>query len=308
MKKRLIFVLTLVMVITSLLSGSVVYACKKPLKVSPIVTVDWLEANSNLKNLVILDIRSSADYASGHIKNSINVPFEVPLSAWITMRDDLLLELPEKNELFGTIGACGITKKSIVVIVTAAPGPSVPPYSLAGATRVADTLIYAGIKNVAILDGGYTKWVSDNKQVTLEVPVAKEKPYYSSTKNRMFVSREYVENHIGKSVIIDTRDADVYSGAVIEPYADKPGHIESARSLPAPIMWNQDGTFKSIEELKEMAADVVERNDKAIVYCGVGGYASSWWFILTQVLGYENVKFYDGSAQEWAMYNDMVLN
>ena len=56
-----------------------------------------------------------------------------------------------------------------------------------------------------------------------------------------------------------------------------------------------------------MAAAVADKDDSIIVYCGVGGYANSWWFVLTQVLGYKHVKFYDGSAQEWAKCNDIVL-
>jgi thiosulfate/3-mercaptopyruvate sulfurtransferase len=109
-------------------------------------------------------------------------------------------------------------------------------------------------------------------------------------------------------LIVDNRDANIYSGENIEPYAAKPGHIPTAKSLPAPLMWNPDGTFKSIDELKDLASAVVKKDDKIILYCGVGGYASSWWFVLTQVLGYKDVKFYDGSAQEWAKYNDLVMN
>lgn len=307
MRRELILVLAIVMLFSSLVSGNVAYGCIQEKLVEPIVSTNWLEANAGLKNLVILDVRSSANYIAGHIPNSISAPFEMPTSTWIIMKDELLLELPEKQDIFNSLGTLGITKKSIVVIVTAAPGPSEPPYSLAGATRVADTLIYAGVKNVAILDGGYTKWVSEGKQVTTEVPVVNETVYISNVKKNMFVPIEYVEKKMGKSIIIDTRDANVYSGEVIEPYADKAGHIPTAKSLPTPLMWNQDGTYKSIDELQEMAASVADKDDNIIVYCGVGGYASSWWYVLTQVLGYRNVKFYDGSAQEWVRYNDMVL-
>lgn len=304
MKKKLIVLLTTVMLVTSLLSGTFVYGCTFSEKIDPIVSTSWLETNTNLKNLVTIDVRNSADYEIGHIANSVNIPFEVPFSAWITMKDDLLLELPEKNELFSTLGSFGITKKSVVVIVTAVTDP----YSIAAANRVADTLIYVGVKNVAILDGGYTKWFSENLPVTTEVPEINEKVFDGKIRKNMFVSTDYVENKIGKSVIIDARDAEVYSGEIIEPYAAKAGHIPTAKSLPAPSLWNADGTYKSIDELEALAADVVDKDDNIIVYCGVGGYASSWWFVLTQVLGYENVKFYDGSAQEWVKYNEMVLD
>ena len=131
--------------------------------------------------------------------------------------------------------------------------------------------------------------------------------YKGKTNKEMFVSTEYVHEKIGKSVIVDCRDAEVYSGEVIEPFADKAGHIPSARSLPAPWIWNDDCTYKPAEMLKTMASDVIggDKDQEIIVYCGVGGYASSWWYVLIQILGYDNVKFYDGSAQEWVLYYDM---
>jgi len=302
MKKKLSVVLVLVMLITSLFSGSIAFGCSTKDEVNPIVSTDWLKANSSLKNLVILDVRTSEEYAEGHIANSISAPFVVPFSSWITMKDDLLLELPETSELFQFIGSLGIKKESKVVVVSAATDP----YALAASTRVADTLIYAGVKSVSILSGGYTKWVADGKPVTTEVPVVKATVYKGNVDKSMFVTKEYVNKKMGKAVIIDARDLVVYTGDVIEPYADKAGHIPTAKSLPAPDMWNADGTYKSTEELRQLAANVAGKNDKIIVYCGVGGYASSWWYILTQVLGYKHVQFYDGSAQEWVKFYDMI--
>ena len=278
----------------------------------PIVSTDWLEANGDLENLVIIDIRSSAEYEAGHIGNAINVPFEFPISAWITMRDGLFLELPEKDDLFNTIGSIGITKHSLVVIVTV--GPTEPPYPLANATRVADTLIYAGVKNVTILDGGYAKWAAEGRPTTTDVPVVDPVTYKGQVDKKMFVPIEYVKEQVdkndGKSIIIDARDANVYSGEVIEPWTDKPGHIPTAKSLPTVWIWNEDGTYKSKEALQEMASAVVgdKKNEEIIVYCGVGGYASSWWYVLTEVLEYKKVKIYDGAAQEWGIYYDMVLD
>ena len=295
----------------SLLLSSLAYG-KNPASsaraIDPLVTTDWLQANSKMENLVILDIRSKKDYSEGHIPSSINVPFEVPVSEWIIAKDDLLLEVPEGTALSNTIGACGISSKSLVVVVTTVTNPPDPPYPLANATRVADTLIYAGVKNVAILDGGYPKWKKEGKATDTEVPRANKVSYQGKTNKAMFVSREHVRKSIGKSLLIDARDAHVYFGVMLEPFANKAGHIPSAKSLPTPWMWKPDGTYQDSRTLEAMAAGVIGK-DKAkeiIVYCGVGGYASSWWFVLTQVLGYPNVKIYDGSAQEWVRHHDMV--
>jgi thiosulfate/3-mercaptopyruvate sulfurtransferase len=130
----------------------------------------------------------------------------------------------------------------------------------------------------------------------------------------MFVPAAYVQKRGGEAVIIDARDAVVYDGGVTEPFADKPGHIPGARSLPAPWIWNEnpDGTYtyKDSKTLLTMASGVIgdPGSQEIIVYCGVGGYASSWWFVFTQALGYQNVKIYDGAAQEWVKHYDMVVD
>lgn len=328
MKKKMMVLFSVALLITSLLSSSIAYGqcmngpnkcmhkqskdmdklskcMHKPNKekFEAIVSTDWLQNNLDMKDLVILDIRTSDEYEAGHIVGSINIPLEVPFSAWITMTDGLLFELPDTEELFNTLGNFGISKKSKVVIVTSVSDP----FAIGAGPRVACTLIYAGVKNVSILDGGHAKWASEEKAVTTEVPEISPKTFDGKI-NNIFVPIDYVESKIGESVIIDNRDYNVYTGEVIEPYAPKAGHIPTAKSLPAPLMWNEDGTYKSIDELKDMAKSVALRNDKIIVYCGVGGYASSWWFILSEVLNYPNVVFYDGSAEEWVRYNDVVLD
>lgn len=277
-------------------------------KIAPVVSTEWLENNANLDNLVVIDLRSEEEYAEGHIEGSINIFAE---DFWVE-RDGLLLELPEEGALFELIGSNGITSDSLVVLVGTLAGAPLPPtYGTAQTTRVADTLIYAGVKNVAILDGGFPKWVEEGRPVTTAVPEVSPVTYQGKVNGEMFVSTEYVQGKIGEAIIVDNRDAVVYTGEVIEPFADKPGHIPTAKSLPTPLIWNEDSTltYKSVEALKQMASSVIgeDKDQEIIVYCGVGGYASSWWYVLTQILGYENVKFYDGSAQEWVRSNDMAL-
>jgi len=312
MERKDHFALTAFILFAALLLGGYAYAkTAQPSAraVAPLVSTDWLQANAKLENLVILDIRSKKEYLEGHIPNAINVPFEVPVSEWIIAKNDLLLEIPEETALFNTIGSCGIKNNSFVIIVTTTANPPDPPYPLANATRVADTLIYAGVKNVAILDGGHPKWKKEGKSTTTEVPGVNKVKYQGKINKAMFVSREYVQKQIGKNtVIIDARDAEVYFGVAMEPFANKPGHIPGAKSLPAPWMWKPDGTYRDAKVLKAMASGVIGKNKakETIVYCGVGGYASSWWFVLTQVLRYQNVKIYDGAAQEWVRSNDMV--
>jgi thiosulfate/3-mercaptopyruvate sulfurtransferase len=171
------------------------------------------------------------------------------------------------------------------------------------------TLIYAGIKKVAVLDGGYAKWLAEGKPVTTAVPVISAQTYRGKVNDRIFVSMEYLRGQIGKALIIDARDAAVYNGSVVESYAAKPGHIPTAISLPAVLLWNTDGTNRPTGVLRQAVNDAIGKKDQKeiIIYCGVGGYASSWWYVLTRVLGYRHVKVFDGSAQEWAINYDMEI-
>jgi thiosulfate/3-mercaptopyruvate sulfurtransferase len=323
MKSRLFFTVPAFVLIASLLPWGSAFAWRHPSPVrmiDPIVSTEWLDDNS--ADVVIIDIRDPDSYTAGHIPGSINEPFVTgfdpvtgPSSKWIVASEDgLWLQVPADADLIDAIGSLGITQDSRVVVVTA-PNPGEPPhYGLSNGTRVASTLIYAGIVNVAILDGGYPKWMEDGYPIDTAVPVVTPVAYEGTFNKRMFVSIGYVRRHLWRADIIDARDADVYFGVTIEPFADKAGHIPGAASLPAPWIWdlNEDGTytFKDPEILEAMADGVHRercyRGAKSIVYCGVGGYASAWWFVLTQILGYQNVKFYDGASQEWVRHYDMV--
>ncbi|MDI6805281.1 MAG: rhodanese-like domain-containing protein [Candidatus Bathyarchaeia archaeon] len=120
----------------------------------------------------------------------------------------------------------------------------------------------------------------------------------------MFVNINYVADAIGKSTIVDARDPEVYNCLYTEPWCTEPGHIPTAVNLPTPSLWNIGDdyiTYKDYRTLKGLAEVVVGKNKwkEVIVYCGVGGYASTAYFVLREVLGYVNVKVYDGSAQEW---------
>lgn len=276
--------------------------------IDPIVSASWLAANLGQHGLVVVDVRPQSAYDAEHIPGSVNEPFVVPFSAWITLRDELLLELPDTDALFAAIGNLGISKDSKVVIVTDANPGEPAEYGYSAATRVADTLIYAGVSNVSILDGGYLAWHNAGHPVTTDIPSVVTTNYTSRINRRIFVSREYVEKRLFRTAIIDARDANIYFGVATEPFAAKAGHIPSASSLPAPWVWSSGGYYLDTLTLAEMAAGVIEQNKhkEVIVYCGVGGYASVWWYLLTQVLGYTNVKFYDGAVQEWALHNELI--
>jgi len=298
--------IALVLVLVSVLvvgAGAQARFWPPPRAIDPIVSTDWLETNLGAEDLVILDVRTPDEYTGGHITGAINSPE----TNWYLFfaPNGLIMELPAVEDLFTTIGAAGITGDSLVVVVGRTSDSTVGPafYALAGATRVADTLIYAGVKNVAILDGGYDKWVADGKTGSA-TPVTPG-TYTGVVNEAMFVSKDYVARKMRGATIIDGRDAEFYFGIGMEPFYTREGHIPGATCLPAPWLWTPEGTYyiyKDTDVLREMASGAVGRYfspREIIAYCGVGGYASTTYFVLSEVLGYKNVKIYDGSAQEW---------
>ena len=315
MTKKVLLALQVFVLITALLPCCHVYAKDGSLAtrtIAPVISTDWLAANSGLKDLVIIDMRSGALYRAGHIPKAINIPFDRYVSVWITQRDKLDIEVPDEADLLKVIGSAGIKGDSRVVIVNDPfpTDPKTPPtYPRSYATRVANTLIWAGVKNVAVLDGGQTKWVKEGRTLSKDIVTPMPVTYRGEVNRAILVSRHYVKEHIGKAVIIDARKPEDYFGATVNPIAAKAGHIPTAKSLPTPWLWNEkDGTYKPKDVLEKMAIGVVgkDKSKEIIVYCGTGNNASGWWFVLTQMLGYDNVKFYDGSSQEWVRYYDMV--
>jgi thiosulfate/3-mercaptopyruvate sulfurtransferase len=280
-----------------------------------IVSTDWLKANLGLTNLVVLDVRSPDVYNASHIPGAINVPEGMWYANPPFGANSPWMEMPAEDYLFELIGNAGIRNDSLVVVVGGTSGPLVPMplalYNIAGITRVAITLLYAGVENVAILDGGYDKWVADGYLTESGTVTATHLNYTGTVKSEMIVDKQYVVGKLGESIIVDARDPEVYLGFIQEPWATRPGHIPTARNFPTPWLWNLNlnvsgtdvlyGTYKDVDMLEAFAECIIGTNKskEIIVYCGVGGYASTMYFVLSEVLNYTNVKFYDGSAQEW---------
>lgn len=283
--------------------------------IEPVVSPSWLEARLGAKgsdmdvgdDLVVVDLREEGLYRAGHVPGSISIPFS-PMSAWAVSDDDLLMELPPASDLFAVVGGADITSDSLVVLVGTLEPPPAPPYALADGPRVAATLWYLGVRDVAILDGGFPRWAAEGRAVDTEAPVVRSLEWTGPVVADMFVSTGYVKERLGTATLLDGRDTDEFFGAAACPFAGVGGHIPTARSLPAPWIWREDGTYRPVEELRAMAEGVVgsDRDQEIITYCGVGGYASAWWFVLSRMLGYGNVKIYDGAAEAWAKVEAMV--
>lgn len=262
--------------------------------IAPVVSRDWLEKNLNNSNLIVVDIRKVEEYKEGNIPNSINVFY----GSWAIKKRGLDNELPEEDDLFDVIGSAGIKAGSHVVVV----GKTDTAPDLVNMTRVAWTLIYAGVENVAVLDGGFNKWKDDKKTLSTSAVKPKAGEYKGKVNKTLFATKEYVLSKMGQAAIVDTRMPDFYFGVSKLDIVEKAGHIKGAVSLPSPWIFAKDGTFKNKEDLGAMAAGVIgkDMSKETIIYCDTGRLCSGWWFVLREILGYKDVKSYDGSMQDFA--------
>jgi thiosulfate/3-mercaptopyruvate sulfurtransferase len=284
-----LIIIPLIMILVSLSS-----ACHAR-EISPFISTDWLEKNLNNPGVKIIDIRDDAEYRKGHITGAVNVS----VNSWAVEKNGLVREVLDEKDLLKLMGSIGAKADSNIIVV----GRGINDFDRADAIRVAWTILIAGVKNVSVLDGGFPKWLNEKRPITTEQAVIQPGTYKGKIDTSTLVSKAYVLDKISKTVIVDNRTPEVYSGAKTEPWAPKAGHIKGAVNLPAPLVFKEDGLIKSKNELADMAKKVIgsDRDKEIILYCGAGPFSSVWSYILTEQLGYKNVKVYDGSMQDWIM-------
>ncbi len=171
---------------------------------------------------------------------------------------------------------------------------------------------YNGHKDARVMNGGRAKWIADGKPTTTEVsshPTGKYVVPYRDASIRAFsldVLKHLVDVNRGTGALVDVRSPDEFSGKVThmpnypQEGALRGGHIPGAQSIPWSQAANEDGTFKSFEELKALYEGKNVTPDKDVIaYCRIAERSSHTWFVLKYLLGYENVRNYDGSWTEW---------
>lgn len=262
--------------------------------IDPIVSTDWLEKNLTNSKLVVIDIRKTEDYKIGHIPNAVNVFY----GTWAIDKKGLKNEMPEDDDLVDIIAGAGISNDSLIVVA----GLSETLTDLVNMARVSWTLKYAGLNNLAVLDGGNTKWIKEQKPVSSEPVKPKAGNFKPKWNKNILATKELVLKQIGKSVIIDDRTPDTFFGVAKLDFIEKAGHIKDALSLPSGWLFTKDNVYRTKEDIQAIAEGVVGKDKKKeiITYCDTGRLGTGWWFVLSELLGYENVKLYEGSMQEWS--------
>ena len=298
---------TLISLIAALISTAIVPTATAVSESTPtktLVSTTWLKANLSDSNLILVHVgdNDNSVYARTHIEGAqfVNWKTELANSSESKLKNGVVT----RTNFDTVLKRLGVTSKSTVVLYAEAKS------GLKAAWGAWVFNLY-GVPDVRILDGGLTKWTSTGGATTFAATVAKPTGTFNasaaSSKLRAKIE-EVIANAKRKSslraVIVDTRDSASYEGKAAGTglgTAAKSGHIASAKTVPTASILNADGTFKSAAEIKAAYAAVgVNKDTKVILYCGTGLLASASWFALTQILGNNNVKNYDGSWFEFA--------
>ena len=165
-----------------------------------------------------------------------------------------------------------------------------------------------GHEDVRIMNGGRKKWIDEGRELTKEVPQYPRAEYHARERNDSEIRafRDQVRELLGKVALVDVRSPDEYSGKKLhmpeypQEGALRGGHIPTAQSIPWGQAVNEDGTFKLREELEQLYGSKGITPDRDVIaYCRIGERSSHTWFVLKYLLGYKNVRNYDGSWTEW---------
>ncbi|REF36132.1 sulfurtransferase [Thermasporomyces composti] len=265
---------------------------------SVLVSADWVESHLDDPNVVLIEVdEDTSAYDKGHIKGAIKLDWKKDL------QDPVRRDFVGKEAFEKLLSERGVANDHTVVL-----------YGGNNNWFAAYAYWYFklyGHEDVRLLDGGRKKWELDSRPLVQEVPERQPTQYRAKDPDlsiRAF--RDEVVAAIGQKNLVDVRSPEEYSGKLLAPahlpqeVAQRPGHVPTAVNVPWSKAANEDGTFKSNEELREIYAQAgVDFNKSTIAYCRIGERSSHTWFVLHELLGLEDVKNYDGS---WTEYGSLV--
>jgi thiosulfate/3-mercaptopyruvate sulfurtransferase len=263
-----------------------------------LVTADWAEKNLGTDGIVFLEVdEDTTAYDGGHLPGAVKIN-------WTTeLQDQVRRDIVDKDQFAQLLSAKGVKGDDLVVLYGG-------NNNWFAAYAYWQFKLY-GHANVKLLDGGRKKWELDGRTLTTDVV---ERPATTYTAKDPDLSirafRDEVVDSIGKKNLVDVRSPDEFSGKILAPahlpqeQSQRPGHVPSAINIPWSKAANEDGTFKSDEDLAKLYAE--EGYDAAkptIAYCRIGERSSHTWVVLHELLGYGDVKNYDGS---WTEYGSLI--
>ena len=285
-----------------------VSACKQEASVnidvaeaSYLIEVDDLKTLIQQPNIKILDFRTKDHYEKEHIMGALNI--------WRTDIEDTSIPykgiMASRAQIEKLFGKLGIKSNDSIIIYD--------DNGLCNASRLWWILQNYDFKKVKLLQGGLNAWKTVNGPVSNDVPEVNETVFKlpENAKMQFHVSKEEVQEALkNNTLIIDTRTADEFSGKRKKKGAAKGGRIPSSIHIDwaEAINYNGDKRMKSLQDLETIYSKLnIKKDDPIILYCHSGVRSAHTTFVLTQILGYKNVKNFDGSWTEWSYFNDLPI-
>ncbi len=261
-----------------------------------VVSTEWVAEHLNdpKVRLIEVDVDTTA-YDQGHIPGAVGFNWTTQLS------DRIRRDIPTKEAWERLLGQAGVGRDSKIVFY----GDN-NNWFAAFAYWIAKMY---GHPDVALMNGGRKKWELEGRPLTTDAPNVAPTSYRAGEVDLTY--RAYMKDvmpYVGApqgKALVDVRSPAEYSGEIIAPpglseTAQRCGHIPGAQNIPWGQAANEDGTFKSPDELRQLYGGKGVTPDKEVVaYCRIGERSSHTWFVLKELLGYSNVKNYDGSWTEW---------
>jgi thiosulfate/3-mercaptopyruvate sulfurtransferase len=263
-----------------------------------LVSADWAEKNLETPGIVFVEVdEDTTAYDGGHIPGAVKLDWKKDL------QDPVRRDFVNQEQFSQLLSERGISNDDTVIL-----------YGGNNNWFAAYAYWYFklyGHGDVKLLDGGRKKWELDARPYSKDAPNRARTQYVAQAPDlsiRAF--RDEVIKAIGSENLVDVRSPDEFTGRLLAPahlpqeQAQRAGHIPTAINVPWSKAANEDGTFKSDEELAKLYAEAGLDNGKdTIAYCRIGERSSHTWFVLKELLGKENVKNYDGS---WTEYGSLI--
>ena len=260
-----------------------------------LVDADWVEAHLDDPKIVLVEVdEDTTAYDKNHIRNAIKIDWKSDL------QDQVRRDFVNKAQFEALLSAKGIANDDTVILY-------------GGNNNWFASYAYwyftlYGHADVKLLDGGRKKWELDSRELVADVPSRPATTYTAAHDQDLSIRafRDDVAKVIGTENLVDVRSPDEYAGRLLAPahlpqeQSQRPGHIPTAKNIPWSQAANDDGTFKSDEDLKALyEAKGVDLGVDTVAYCRIGERSAHTWFALHEILGVSNVKNYDGSWTEW---------